>query len=88
MSPPGNAFSVPAIQLQLATPPCPEQAPVRFFECEYVPSLHLAVAPAFTLFDASSFATADLGDALATAVGEAIGVDFDGFTADSVFTPP
>jgi hypothetical protein len=61
---------------------------VRFFACEYVPSLHLAIAPAFTLFDASSFATADLGDALATAVGEAIGAEADGFTVAAAFTPP
>lgn len=80
MSPPGSAFSVPECYFQLETPPCPEQAPARFFECEYVPSLHFAVARAFTLFDAPSFATADLGDALATAVGEAIGVALDGFT--------
>jgi hypothetical protein len=48
----------------------------------------LAVAPAFTLFDASSFATADLGDALVMAVGEAIGAALDGFAATSAFTPP
>ena len=32
-----------------ATPPCPEQVPVRCFECENMPSLHLAVAPAALL---------------------------------------
>ena len=29
----------------MSTPPCFEHAPLLLFECEYVPSLHFAVAP-------------------------------------------
>ena len=72
--------------IQLATPPCPEHAPERFAACEYVPSLHRAMAPAFTLFDASSLPTADFGDAFATAVGDAIGVAGDGLTVGLAVT--
>lgn len=31
---------------QVSTPPCLEQVPLRVFDFEYVPSLHLAVDPA------------------------------------------
>ena len=35
-----------------ATPPCPEQLPLRCAECEYIPSLHFAVAPVGSLSSA------------------------------------
>jgi len=31
--------------IHVSTPPCFEHAPLLLFECEYVPSLHFAVAP-------------------------------------------
>src|SRR4051812_8384095 len=40
-----------------ATPPCREQAPRCVAACEYVPSLHLAVAFAASVFAAVAFAT-------------------------------
>src|SRR5262249_13419813 len=50
---------------QSATPPCFEQAPRRVAECEYVPSLHFAVAPVGSVFEAVDFAAVGAPDCFA-----------------------
>ena len=65
---------------------------MRFFACEYVPSLHFASAPAAMVLASSDVDTADFGAALATAFGEAAGAAAillaTAFAGTLVFTPP
>ena len=56
---------------QSATPPCFEHVPLCVFECEYVPSLHLAVAPVASLLTECSAEVLAVAAGFAGAAGSA-----------------